>query len=39
MARRRHLTNATSSNIFTKTAYKTNARNLVPSVMQGGYRL
>lgn len=39
MANRRHLSNAVSANLFIKTAYKTNAKNLVPSIMQGGYRL
>lgn len=39
MATRRHLSNAVSANLFIKTAYKTNAKNITPSVMQGGYRL
>lgn len=39
MSNRRHLSNSVSASVFQKTAYKTNAKNLVPSVMQGGYRL
>ncbi len=39
MAMRRKLSNATSKNVFIKAAVKTNAKNLTPNTMRGGYRL
>lgn len=39
MANRRKLSNATSKSIFIKAALKTNAKNLTPHLMRGGYRL
>lgn len=39
MAIKRHLSNAVSKSLFIKTANKTNSKNLVPTVYQGGYRL
>lgn len=39
MALRRKLSNATSKSIFTQTAMKTNAKNVMPVLMQNGYRM
>lgn len=39
MSKRRKLSNTTSKNVFIKAAVKTNAKNLTPTLMRGGYRL
>lgn len=39
MALRRKLSNAVSKSIFIKNATSTNSKNLLPSILQGGYRL
>lgn len=39
MSNRRKLSNATSKSIFIKASLKTNAKNLTPHLMRGGYRL
>lgn len=39
MAMRRKLSNAVSKSIFIRSAVKTNAKNLTPYLMRGGYRL
>lgn len=39
MAMRRKLSNATAKTVFIKASLKTNAKNLTPHLMRGGYRL
>lgn len=39
MSNRRKLSNGVSQNVFTKASLKTNAKNLTPHLMRGGYRM